>query len=184
MRVLRRPRHSPAMTDDTIPASTTDAPPSTGGNPFTEAPELLGISHLALTASDVPAARRFWTEVMGFELFTDTPELCFVGHRSSRTGIAITNHGGGVRERFDERRPGLDHLALAVSDGETLLAWQARLAELGVPHTPVVDSGSGLHLNLRAPDDLPVELYVMDGATAATFGLSGPRDGVSGGHLA
>jgi glyoxylase I family protein len=135
------------------------------------APPFRGVSHLALSVRDLPAAVAFWRDVMGFEVFTDRPGLAFVGHRATRLGIGLTDHGGAVRDGFSERRTGLDHLALAVSSAAELDAWAARLAALGVPHSPVADSGDGLHLNLRAPDDVPVELYVMAPETAAAFGL-------------
>jgi catechol 2,3-dioxygenase-like lactoylglutathione lyase family enzyme len=109
---------------------------------------------------------------MGFEVTTDQPGLCFVVHRQARIGIAVTDHGGAVAAGFDELRTGLDHLALAVADAAALEAWQERLAAHGVTHSPITGSDSGLHLNLRAPGGLPIELYVMSAATAAAFGLS------------
>jgi catechol 2,3-dioxygenase-like lactoylglutathione lyase family enzyme len=136
------------------------------------APPLQGISHLALSVADLPAALAFWTTVMGFEVTTDEPGLGFVVHREARIGIAVTDHGGAVAGGFDELRPGLDHLAFAVGDAAALEAWRARLAAYDVTHAPIADSGSGLHLNLRAPGGLPIELYVMSADTAAAFGLA------------
>ncbi len=143
------------------------------------APPLQGISHIALTVDDVPAAVRFWVEVMGFEATTETPTLGFLVHRPSRIAVAVTDHGDAGRfdeRRFDERRCGLDHLAFAVEGVAALQSWEQRLREHAVEHSPVADSGSGHHLTLRAPGDIPVELYVIDDATAAAFGLAGPHE--------
>ncbi|SDS64030.1 Catechol 2,3-dioxygenase [Friedmanniella luteola] len=159
-------------TGTTTPTSTT--PGATTPSP---APPLLGVSHLALSAPDLPAARRFWTGTMGFEVTTDTPHLLFVVHWPSRVAIAVTDHEATVRGPFDERRTGLDHVALAVPDADALEDWRQRLVADDVPHSAVVDSGAGLHLNLRAPGGVPVELYVMDAATAAAFGLDHPHEG-------
>ena len=35
-------------------------------------------------------------------------------------------------EKFDERRPGLDHIAFGVGSRQELVAWAGRLDELGV----------------------------------------------------
>lgn len=139
----------------------------------TDAPALLGLSHLALSTTDVDAAADFFVSVLGFEQTTRNELLAFVIHREGRIGIGLVGHLGEVRGPFDHRRVGLDHLALAVRDAATLQAWEARLTQFGVEHSPIVDSGGGLHLNLRAPGDLPIELYVMDESTAAAFGLRG-----------
>ena len=61
---------------------------------------------------------------------------------------------------FDERLVGLDHLALAVPNVPGLDAWARWLDEHGVPHSGVVASDAGSHLNLRAPDSFPIELFV------------------------
>jgi glyoxylase I family protein len=140
------------------------------------APPIQGISHLALSAADLSAARSFWTTVMGFEVITDEPGLLFVVHRDARIGLAVTDHGGAVADGFDELRTGLDHLAFAVVDESALRAWEDRLAAHGVTHSAVTDSGSGLHLNLRAPGGVPIELYVMSPDTAAAFGLTTTAD--------
>lgn len=144
-------------------------------------PRVLGISHVALSADDLDAAERFWTRVMGFETTTRTDDLLFVVHREARIGLGVTRHQGAVVGEFDPVRPGLDHLALAVADAGELERWRARLAEHDVPHGPVVDE-SGLHLNLRAPGGIALELYVMDAATAAAFGVAGGEEAVARGH--
>jgi glyoxylase I family protein len=133
--------------------------------------------------ADLDAAVGFWTEVMGFEITTRLPALCFVVHRAARLGLGLTDHGGDVRGAFDERHTGLDHLALAVLDGPSLYAWAARLDQFAVPNSGVVQTDAGWHLNLRAPDQVPVELFVMAPAAAAAFGLDSPDDAVAGSQL-
>lgn len=143
-------------------------------------PPFQGLSHLALAVADVPAAVAFWIGVFGFELLTDTPTLGFVVHRPTRIAIALTSNDGRTTGTFDERHPGLDHLAIAVADVGALHDWHARLTEFGVPCSPVTDSGSGHHLNLRAPDGVPVELYVIDAATVAALGLDDAAEAFAG----
>ena len=142
---------------------------------------ILGLSHLGLTVRDVPAAQRFWTSVMGFATLVEGDDFCMFFEPSSKLAIGVTNQQGQAAGSFDERRTGLDHVALAVADVATLLRWEQRLTELDVPHSPIAASDAGHHLNLRAPDDFPVELFVLSDEGAAE-----PRDhhrGASGrGH--
>jgi catechol-2,3-dioxygenase len=37
-------------------------------------------------------------------------------------------------EKFDERRPGLDHVSFACRDRDELAAWASQLTELGIAH--------------------------------------------------
>ncbi|QJY49324.1 VOC family protein [Pseudonocardia broussonetiae] len=143
-------------------------------------PPFQGLSHLALSVVDVPAAIAFWVGVFGFEVLTDTPSLGLVVHRPTRVAIALTSNNGSTAGTFDERHPGLDHLAIAVPGVDDLHDWHARLTGLGVPCSPVTDSGSGHHLNLRAPDGVPVELYVIDAATVAALGLADAGEAFAG----
>ncbi len=140
------------------------------------APGLLGLSHLGLTVRDVPAAQRFWTSVMGFVPLFDGDDYCLLFEPSSKLAIGITNQQGRAAGSFDERCVGLDHLALAVADLGTLQRWEQRLAELDVPHSAIATSDAGHHLNLRAPDNFPIELFVLSTAGAADLGITGYID--------
>lgn len=137
----------------------------------TAAPALLGISHLGLSVADLPAATDFWSGVMGFTVLTREPGLSFLLRVDVRMALGLTDHGTTVAGAFDEHHVGLDHLALAVPDLPALEAWARWLDECGVPHSPVAPSDAGHHLNLRGPDEFPVELFAMDPAVAPEFGL-------------
>ena len=124
-------------------------------------PGLLGLSHLSLSVTNVGESAAFWRDVLGFRVVESTPAFCFLFEDAARLAVIITDHHGGVTGPFDERRVGLDHVALAVADVEALTAWQQRLAAMGIEHTPVVESDAAHHLNLRAPDHLAIELVVL-----------------------
>jgi len=142
-------------------------------------PTILGLSHVALSVPDRDAAQRFWVDVLGFELIDEEPGFCFVFDRGAGLAIALTDHDQTVSGPFDEHHAGLDHLAYAVPDVESLLSWKQRLAGMGVPHSPIVETDAGHHLNLRAPDNVPIELYVMKPAFAALLGLETDSDPVA-----
>jgi glyoxylase I family protein len=142
-------------------------------------PSVLGISHVSLSVADMDAAARFWTEVMGFETFVENPRFRFFIHRGARLAVLVSDHESAVRCTFDELRIGLDHLAFAVPDVESLRSWEQRLTALGVPNSGITETDGGHHLNLRAPDNLPLELFVMSAAMLSSLGLAEPADAVA-----
>jgi glyoxylase I family protein len=113
-------------------------------------PSVLGISHVSLSVADMDAAARFWTEVMGFETFVEDPRFRFFIHRGAHLAVLVSDHESGVTGPFDELRIGLDHLAFAVPDVESLRSWEQRLTTLGVPNSGITETDGGHHLNLRA----------------------------------
>jgi catechol-2,3-dioxygenase len=133
-------------------------------------PRLLGISHLGLSVPDLAVAD-FFIDVLGFESISDDSDVRFVVHRNARIAIAFTTHDGSVTGEFDEHNPGLDHLALAVSDVSNLAEWESDLRRRGVNTSGVVESDAGHHLNFRAPGSFPIELFVINDAMAQAVGI-------------
>ena len=142
-------------------------------------PAILGLSHVGLSVRDRDAAMRFWVEVLGFELIDEQPHYCFVLDRGTGLAITMTDHDQTVSGAFDEHHSGLDHLAYAVPDVESLLSWEQRLDRLGVTHSAIVETDAGHHLNLRAPDNVPIELFAMKPAFATILGLDDGVDPVA-----
>jgi glyoxylase I family protein len=142
-------------------------------------PPVLGISHVSLSVADVDAASRFWTDVMGFETVSEEPGFRLLIQWGARLAVVVSDHAAAVTGRFDELRVGLDHLAFAIPDVESLRSWEQRLTTLGVPHSGITQTDAGHHLNLRAPDNLPLELYVMSASMLRSLGLAEPVDAVA-----
>jgi len=132
------------------------------------APELQGFSHLGLTVADLDRAVDFWCTVMGFRCVIQAEDLCMVWQPEARLAIGLTTHGGSAVGSFDESRVGLDHLALAVQDLPTLEAWVLRFDELSVQHSSITQTDAGHHLNVRAPDAIAIELFVIGGDFASS----------------
>ena len=128
-------------------------------------PEFGSVSHLDLSVSDVEASASWYCEVLGLRRLSrvdlDNRIMIVLGHKASGLIIGLNQHHEPAADRFDERRPGLDHVGFAVADRADLDAWQARLAELGVEHSPVQDapSGSGTALVFRDPDNIQLEFW-------------------------
>ena len=125
-------------------------------------PDIGGVHHIALTVRDLSHSKAWYRRVLGLsDLFEgDNDEVSFVvlTDSSSQLMLGLRQYREGSGDRFDEFRTGLDHLAFAVSDQAQLQAWEARLDELGVDHSPIKDSPVGQVLTLRDPDNVQLEL--------------------------
>lgn len=128
-------------------------------------PAFSTISHLDLTVSDAERSARWYVEVLGLRRVRradlDGRIMIVLVHPDTGLVIGLNQHDEQSAERFDEHRPGLDHVGFAVHDREELYAWQERLAELAVEHSPVTDSpsGSGTALVFRDPDNIQLEFW-------------------------
>ncbi len=81
---------------------------------------------------------------------------------TGRCALGSTHtHPTNERERFSESRTGLDHIGLMVSGRAELDAWESRLTELGVEHSPVNDQGGYAVLVFRDPDNIQLEFFSM-----------------------
>jgi catechol-2,3-dioxygenase len=66
-------------------------------------------------------------------------------------------------EPFDERRPGLDHLAFACTNRSELEEWERHLNKLGVANGGIVDAPYGSALSFRDPDNIALEFFAPPG---------------------
>src|SRR5262249_49414002 len=62
-------------------------------------------------------------------------------------------------ERFDERRPGLGHIAFGCGSRRDLVDSAARLDPLATSHGGIVDAAYGCGLSSRDPDNSALELF-------------------------
>lgn len=129
-------------------------------------PALDAFSHISLTVTDPERSADFYHRVLGMETVSST-----VGDTGSviilaRPGvmIALLNHPESFDKSFDPSRIGLDHVAFMVPSRAELEAWHTSLTAAGVVCSPIEASPLGLHLNLKDPDDIAVELFVSEPA--------------------
>jgi catechol 2,3-dioxygenase-like lactoylglutathione lyase family enzyme len=120
------------------------------------------ITHVAVTVTDLAASEAWYTQLLGAApvLDEDTGPFRHIVYALGSTLLGLHGfpdlHG---TERFDERHPGLDHVAFGVASRADLVAWAARLEELGITHGGIVDAHYGSGLSFRAPDGIALELF-------------------------
>ena len=126
------------------------------------------IHHVALTVRDVEASIPWYENLFGIKRTMEEP------HQGG-TGIVLTDeawqliivlhrHDANAGERFAETRTGLDHVGFVLPNRAALEAWQARLQELGVVHSPITDRPYGSVLVFRDPDNIQLELFAPPGS--------------------
>lgn len=136
-----------------------------------------GFSHVALTVGDMTTSREFYAGVLGLTVLDSSDSYCALLLGGDRlAALILTSHDDGTSEPFSELRPGLDHVSLAVPDLVSLDDWQTRLAERGVP-ADRRRSEWGHHLNFRDPDNIAIELVVLepDAEVRRVLGEAGAR---------
>ncbi|GAA1133291.1 VOC family protein [Kribbella jejuensis] len=125
-------------------------------------PALDAFSHVSLTVTDPERSADFYNRVLGTEtVFSadDDGNRLFIVARAGVT-IALRDHSGSADQGFDPSRIGLDHIAFQVGSEAELEAWETSLQANGVVCSGIEASPFGLHLNLKDPDDIAIELFV------------------------
>ena len=128
-------------------------------------PTLAGYSHLSLTVTDLDKSTRWYTELLGFSLDAEVEGDGFrrnrLRHPDAGITLTLTAHDAGSRDRFDERRTGMDHGSFAVPSMEDLLSFQELFADRGVDYSDVKPtvSGAGEIITFRDPDNIQLEVF-------------------------
>jgi catechol 2,3-dioxygenase-like lactoylglutathione lyase family enzyme len=123
---------------------------------------LANLHHIALTVTDLEASIRWYERVFGISYKMEEAHEGGVGKLLAdeqwRLIIVLHRHEANQRERFSERRTGLDHVGFSVPGRADLEAWQRHLRELGVTQSPIADRPYGSVLVFRDPDNIQLEL--------------------------
>ncbi|HLX78156.1 MAG TPA: VOC family protein [Acidimicrobiales bacterium] len=124
------------------------------------------LTHVAVTVTDLDRSRSWYEQLFGSTpvLDEDTGPFHHVVWLVGGTLFGIHRHvNSSSAEPFDERRPGLDHVAFGCIDRAELEQWATRLDSLGIPHGGVVDAPYGSGLSFRDPDNIALEFFAPPG---------------------
>jgi catechol 2,3-dioxygenase-like lactoylglutathione lyase family enzyme len=127
------------------------------------------IHHLGLTVSDATASARWYEDVLGFRRVGDyesedgSRRKVYVTHDGLGVRIGLCQHSASTGERFDETRPGLDHLSFEVESLDELHAWEQRLRDASVVCSPIAEANTlaASVLVFRDPDNIQLELIAV-----------------------
>ena len=133
---------------------------------MTQPTTIPAITHVAVTVTDLAVSEAWYTKLLGVQpvLDEDTGPFRHIVYPVGGTLLGL--HGFpdlASKDAFDERRPGLDHIVFGCADRAELVAWAAKLDDLGIAHGGVVDAAYGSGLSFRDPDNIALELFAPPG---------------------
>jgi glyoxylase I family protein len=124
------------------------------------------LGHVALTVNDLSVSRPWYNKLFGTDpaMDEDTGPYHHVVWLLGNTALGIHQFKEpSSKEPFDERRPGLDHVAFHVAGRADLDQWEKKLDELGISHGGVVEAPYGSGLSFRDPDNNALEFFAFAG---------------------
>ena len=141
------------------------------------APRITHILESSLYVADLDRAQAFYERLFGFPAFMRDARMCALAV-PGRQVLLLFREGGSVTPSMTpggmippHDAHGRQHLCFAIP-GDSLAAWEARLADHGIPIESRVDwSGRSVSLYFRDPDGHSLEvatprLWPNDGAEA------------------
>jgi glyoxylase I family protein len=128
------------------------------------------VHHIAITVTDLAASRAWYQRLLDADPVIDEDVPAAPGHHKGFHHTVFQLSGGMIlalhahpdsdrAHRFDELRPGLDHVGFACSDRAELARQAARLDELQIEHSEIADDALGHGLAFRDPDNVALEFW-------------------------
>jgi catechol 2,3-dioxygenase-like lactoylglutathione lyase family enzyme len=127
-----------------------------------------GLHHLTIRTTDLARAKRFYIETMGFQAVRERDGALLLNAYGTLFGVLGAAPETSTEDRFDPFRVGLDHLALAVDNAESLHELKQQLDAEGVRNNGVQDDTltGARYIAFYDPDGIAWELYAMPAASA------------------
>ncbi|MBA2415310.1 MAG: VOC family protein [Geodermatophilaceae bacterium] len=119
--------------------------------------DITGWAHVTLSVRQHDLSVQWYSDVLGFHALasetTDRWQRTLCQHPQSGVSLVLHQHVPTSSDEFDERQIGLDHVALSTSTFDGLHAWEERLTEMGVLHSPLTLPCSVSWSRRRVHDD-------------------------------
>jgi glyoxylase I family protein len=129
-------------------------------------PEFPAITHVALTVTSLERSVPWYGELFGAAplIEEDAGEFRHAVWLLGGTLVGLHEFPDlESSEPFNERRPGLDHLAFACTSRGELATWETHLNTLGITNGGIVDAPYGSGLSFRDPDNIALEFFAPPG---------------------
>jgi catechol 2,3-dioxygenase-like lactoylglutathione lyase family enzyme len=130
-------------------------------------PEISGIHHVSVTVTDIETSVPWYAELLGLTKLMEekhpdgTGYAVVLGKPDWSMCVGLHTHPTNEHEIFSESRTGLDHVGFMVTGRAELDAWESRLTELGVEHSPINHQEGYAVLVFRDPDNIQLEFMSM-----------------------
>jgi glyoxylase I family protein len=128
-------------------------------------PTISSIHHVSITVTDIERSVPWYSQVLELEKLMEEQHpdgggyAIVLGKPDWSMCVGLHVHDANGAELFSEVRTGLDHVSFLVPSRAELEAWETRLTELGVEHSPINDETEGFGvLVFRDPDNIQLEL--------------------------
>ena len=137
--------------------------------------KILGLHHVKVPVTDLTRSRGWYERVFELE-----PEVEFPDDTGVVRGIAYRPKEGftlALRENpaVAKAIAGYDPFAILLQGRDDIEAWAARLDDMGVEHSPVIEATIGWLMSFKDPDGLELRFYTAErhGGTADPAAGSG-----------
>ena len=122
-----------------------------------------GLSHIALRVTELARAKAFYTGTLGLQVVLEVEGLLLVNGYGLLLGLRGDDPRTPPGEQFNPYRVGLDHLALAVADRDTLDGLKGTLDAAGVRHNGIEEDPltRAPYISFYDPDGIAWEFYVF-----------------------
>jgi catechol 2,3-dioxygenase len=116
------------------------------------------VGHVVLKMRDLEAAKRFYRDVLGMQISSESPNAVFFRFGDYHHDIGVFKVSEEA-ESPKEDQVGLGHIALVVDSLETLVHMHERLSDSDVTIEATLDHGMTLSLYIYDPGRNVVEIY-------------------------
>ena len=126
-----------------------------------------GMHHITIRVRDMERSKRFYADVLGFDVQTAAEDLAFFQVGQTLYVLRTPLPGTPEGDRFSEYRIGVDHMAFSVEDCAELEKLVGALGEAGVSTAgieidPVLNKE---YVCFRDPDNVQLEFYGVEPAS-------------------
>ena len=134
-----------------------------------------GLHHLTIRTTDLARAKRFYIDTIGFQAVRERDGSVLLNAHGTLFGVLGAAPETSPDDRFDPFRVGLDHLALAVDNAESLRGLEQQLDAAGVRNNGVQDDTltGARYIAFYDPDGIAWELYATPASSGKTNSTGG-----------